>query len=289
MTEMIIGTAQFGMNYGIANAGGRPSLGAIREVMECATENQIFYYDTAIAYGKSEDILGQIFTELNIQDSVKVFTKLPKLRMRDSSESMKKSVKGALNRLKIDRLFGLLLHSELDHSHLDELKPIQVANYCKHIGISTGHDASLNSKILKNQNLELIQIPANLLDQRNLIPDIFDDSKKKRIIIRSVYLQGLFSLIPKTLPEFHKPLKPLLEKLNQIAQNFRMGIHELALRYILSYSPSYVVLGAESLMQFQNNLSWFKQGPLDGNILKKINAVSYDLDFQLITPHSWPK
>ena len=58
MTQFIIGTAQFGMNYGIANSNGQPSESTIREIIERAMESEIFYYDTAIAYGNSEEILG---------------------------------------------------------------------------------------------------------------------------------------------------------------------------------------------------------------------------------------
>ena len=289
MTQLIIGTAQFGMNYGIANFSGQPSEKTIREIIEYATVNEILYYDTAISYGSSEEVLGKIFGELGIHQQVKVFTKIPKRKKTDSQASINDSVKKSINRLKIDQLFGLLLHSESDYLYLEELRKIKETGLCKQIGLSTGHDPSFNSEILKNQNLELLQIPANLLDRRNLVPNILDNTAEKQIIVRSIYLQGLFSIMPQVLSVFHRPLRSLLEQLNQIAQNFGMGIHELALRYILSYLPSYVVLGAESLLQFQNNLAWFKQGPLDRNILKRINAVSYDLDFQLITPHLWPK
>ena len=51
MTQFVIGTAQFGMNYGIANSTGQPSEKTIREIIDCATTNEILYYDTAISYG----------------------------------------------------------------------------------------------------------------------------------------------------------------------------------------------------------------------------------------------
>ena len=78
MTQFVIGTAQFGMNYGIANSTGQPSEKTIREIIDCATTNEILYYDTAISYGSSEEVLGKIFGELGIHQQVKVFTKVPK-------------------------------------------------------------------------------------------------------------------------------------------------------------------------------------------------------------------
>ena len=77
MTRLIIGTAQFGMNYGIANSTGQPNESTIRAIIEHATENEIFYYDTAISYGSSEEVLGKIFYDLGIHQQVRIFTKIP--------------------------------------------------------------------------------------------------------------------------------------------------------------------------------------------------------------------
>jgi aryl-alcohol dehydrogenase-like predicted oxidoreductase len=219
---------------------------------------------------------------------VRVFTKIPKLAEVSSLASILEYVDQSLSKLKIHQIFGLLLHSELDHSYLEALSKIKQKCLCKHIGASVGHDALFNSELTKHPHLDLIQIPANLMDRRNLIPEILENSEYKQTIVRSVYLQGLFSIFPSKLSEFHQPLKPLTEKLRQIAESFGIGINELALRYILAYSPDYIVIGAESVKQFQSNLTWFKKGPLKKDIMDQINAISYDLDFKLITPYQWP-
>ena len=202
--------------------------------------------------------------------------------------SILEHVDQSLNRMKTHQIFGLLLHSALNHLYLEELSKIKEKGLCKYIGMSVGHDALFNSELAKHPYLDLIQIPANLLDRRNLIPKILENSKNKQTIVRSVYLQGLFSIAPSTLSEFHQPLKPLTEKLRQIAESFEIGINELALRYILAYSPDYIVIGVESVKQFQSNLTWFRKGPLKKNIVDQINAIPYDLDFKLITPYQWP-
>ena len=221
MTQFIIGTAQFGMNYGIANSTGQPSHKKVREIIECATENEIFYYDTAISYGSSEEVLGKIFCELRIHQQVKIFTKIPKLAEVSSLASILEHVDQSLNRLKTHQIFGLLLHSALDHLYLEELSKIKEKGLCKYIGMSVGHDALFNSELAKHPYLDLIQIPANLLDRRNLIPKILENSKNKQTIVRSVYLQGLFSIAPSTLSEFHQPLKPLTENLGKLQRALR--------------------------------------------------------------------
>ena len=225
---------------------------------------------------------------MGIHQQVRVFTKIPKLAEVSSLASILEHVDQSLSKLKIHQIFGLLLHSELDHSYLEELSKIKQKGLCKHIGASVGHDALFNSELTKHPHLDLIQIPANLMDRRNLIPEILENSEHKQTIVRSVYLQGLFSIVPSKLSEFHQPLKPLTEKLRQIAESFGIGINELALRYILAYSPDYIVIGVESVKQFQSNLTWFRKGPLKKSIMDQINSISYDLDFKLITPYQWP-
>ena len=63
----------------------------------------------------------------------------------------------------------------------------------------------------------------------------------------------------------------------------------MALRYILAYSPDYIVIGVESVEQLQSNLAWFKKGSLKKSIVNQINVISYDLDFELINLYQWLK
>ena len=206
-----------------------------------------------------------------------------------SLESIFEHVDQSLSKLKVHQVFGLLLHNELDHLYLEGLSRIKEKDFCRYIGTSVGHDALFNSELTKHPCLDLIQVPANLLDRRNLIPEVLENSENKQTIVRSIYLQGLFSIVPSKLSEFHRPLKPLIEKLGQIAESCGIGINEMALRYILAYSPDYIVIGVESVEQLQSNLAWFKKGSLKKSIVDQINAISYDLDFKLITPYQWPK
>ena len=56
--KLCLGTAQFGMNYGITNQMGKPKDNEIDLILKSALNNNIFYFDTANAYGNSEIILG---------------------------------------------------------------------------------------------------------------------------------------------------------------------------------------------------------------------------------------
>ena len=75
ITKLSIGTAQFGMNYGINNSIGKiPEKEIIQILIKCKTFG-INKIDTAGLYGNAEEILGDIITrEFNSTD-FKITTK----------------------------------------------------------------------------------------------------------------------------------------------------------------------------------------------------------------------
>ena len=56
--KLAIGTAQFGMVYGIANQNGQVQQDEITTILDLAWENGIHTLDTAKAYGTSEEAIG---------------------------------------------------------------------------------------------------------------------------------------------------------------------------------------------------------------------------------------
>ena len=74
ISKLTIGTAQFGLNYGVANKIGKIKYSEAKEIINYAEKNNIKTIDTASAYGESEKLLGQI----GISD-FDVITKLPKI------------------------------------------------------------------------------------------------------------------------------------------------------------------------------------------------------------------
>ena len=58
--KIIIGTAQFGLDYGIANSKGKMKTNEIKKIIKYARTNNIKNIDTAHAYGDSEQRLGNV-------------------------------------------------------------------------------------------------------------------------------------------------------------------------------------------------------------------------------------
>ena len=67
-----MGTAQFGMDYGVTNNSGMIDKLEIKEILKEATNLGITFLDTAQAYGNSECLIGKT---LNLQNNLKLLAK----------------------------------------------------------------------------------------------------------------------------------------------------------------------------------------------------------------------
>ena len=62
-SKLVIGTAQFGMDYGISNQTGKVKYSDVKDILNFAYLNKISFVDTARSYGDSESVLAQYFNE----------------------------------------------------------------------------------------------------------------------------------------------------------------------------------------------------------------------------------
>ena len=105
--RLVLGTAQLGMPYGIANRQGQICADEARAMLVYAENAGIIMLDTAIAYGQSETRLGEIGVS-----RWQVVSKLPAVpdACHDVHAWVLKSVESSLRRLRISQLKGVLLH-----------------------------------------------------------------------------------------------------------------------------------------------------------------------------------
>ena len=75
MSKLVLGTVQFGLQYGV-NSAGRPSEEAVKSILAEAAKGGITILDTSSAYGNSEEILGECITA---DENFKIVSKYPKV------------------------------------------------------------------------------------------------------------------------------------------------------------------------------------------------------------------
>ena len=110
--SLVLGTAQLGFPYGIANETGLPDQAMATAIVREAWENGIEEFDTAQAYGNSEIVLGKAFAELGLSQKAKIISKFDPNLDHLNASAMSRSLDQSLQRLGTQNLYGAMLHRE---------------------------------------------------------------------------------------------------------------------------------------------------------------------------------
>lgn len=284
--NLILGTAQFGLDYGLANKSGQVSPGEIAKILFLAAEHGLKLLDTAMDYGQSERALGQ-----NKLNAFQVMTKLPALPedIIDIHLWVGQLVGRSLKRLNIHQLYALLLHRPLQlfeahgpelYKALVELKKL---GQIKKIGISVYAPEEVE-QVLDHYDLDLVQMPGNVFDQRFLDPGLRARLKKQKIEIhvRSVFLQGLL-----LLPKHQRPVK--FQKWSDQWQKWNHWLAEHNLPPLAGCLRTMsgiegldgVLVGVDNLMQLQEIIELYDQPALAWPSQLTCS------DLELINPSLW--
>lgn len=290
--RLVLGTAQLGMPYGINNEIGEPDFNSACDIVNSAFSQGITHFDTAQAYGDSEQVLGRVFDELKIGTQVKVYSKLhPGVDLCDE-EAVRLSVEDSLRKLKIDKLEGLLLHHEdglrfWDQGLREVLRGLVVEGKVRLIGVSF-YTPQMALDALDIDGIDMINIPANILDQRFENAGVFSKARKcgKQVFVRSIFLQGLLLMPLDCVPASMQITLPYLKRLEEMARAMKLNRQELALEYAAQKWPSsFVLFGAESKAQIMDNVRAF----LSKSVLKVDEHIFRNVPENILNPALWPK
>lgn len=146
-----------------------------RRLIECAVDQGVNYFDTAIHYhmGGSELFLGKVFGRGN-RDSVKLATKLPPFHV-NKPEDMAVLLKAQLKKLNTDRIDYYLLHA-MNRKNWDKLKGFGVLDFLEeskkkqliiNAGFSFHGDPDTFKEIIDSYDWTICQIQYNYLDEQN--------------------------------------------------------------------------------------------------------------------------
>ncbi len=202
--KIVLGTVQFGLDYGIANNQGKVNTNIAKNILMHAQLAGIDTLDTASVYGDSEEQLG----EIGVKDW-RIITKLsnvPNL-CDDISLWVRGQVFKSIQRLKVRSIAGLLLHDtgQLTGLHGQQiwsaLKTLKDEGFIEKIGFSIYHPNELEI-LWGSYRPDIVQAPYNIFDRRleqSGWLQIMSDSRVE-IHIRSVFLQGLLLMDKESRP-----------------------------------------------------------------------------------------
>jgi len=238
--QLALGTAQFGLDYGISNLTGRVSPGEVTNILAEATRLGIRILDTAPAYGPSEEVVGALSAkEGNFQIVGKTLEIADKEIGPRQLDEFRQALDQTVAHFGGGPLYGILIHHGTDAlkngggALLEILADYQRGGQVQRIGISVDRVEELDD-LLGHIDFELVQVPLNLLNQK-LITDGYVGrlvARNVEIHARSLFLQGLFFLDPDQLPEtLHGAAAPLGRVL-AMSRETGIDICTLAIGYV---------------------------------------------------------
>ncbi len=280
--KIALGTAQWGLNYGISNSSGIPSDKELIKIFNLAYQSNILHFDTASVYGNAEKRLGDL-----ANNKSKIITKISHNTKRYSLENQ---VQNSLKNLKREKIYGCLFHDSdelINNMDLwNNLLRFKESSVFEKIGFSVYEPKTLVKLIDSGLIPDIIQLPYSILDKK--FEPYFPLLKQKGIEIhsRSIYLQGLYFKNTNKLPIKLKNLKPVLDYINKICEEEDISISSLCFNFIKSNKNiDFAVIGVENHFQLLDIINFKKKNHYYKKIKNLNNAFYFDKN--LLNPSNW--
>ena len=285
--RLSLGTAQFGLDYGIANEKGKIQFKECKKILEAAAIAGVDTIDTAINYGNSEECIGRIGVK-----KYKVVTKIPKIpsNVKKIGKWVDEQIFSSLDRLKQKNIYGVLLHNPMQlldncgNNLYDALENLKKENIVNKIGISIYSPSELDA-LTQKFNFDIVQSPLNVIDNRidksgwlNIL-----NTNGIEIHIRSAFLQGVLLMKKNDLPVFFKKNWPeIFDKWYEWHKENDTKPIETCLSFLLSKSKiDKLIIGVDSFSQFEEILNTYK------TLSIKDFPIIESKDEILINPSKW--
>jgi len=258
--RIALGSAQFGLDYGICNYAGRVPLYEVEKILRIGSLNGIDTIDTAISYADSQKVLGQAGVK-----KYKIISKLPPIPSACDDILMwaRGQVKQSLLNLGQEKLYGLLLHdtSQLCGDYgaklFHVLQQLKIDGLVDKIGVSIYSPNELEL-LIPEYPLEIVQSPFNLLDRRIFSSGWLYKLKSFNIEIhaRSIFLQGLLLADRGSIPLKFAKWSILWDVWHEWLRKNNFNATQACLNYALSFPEiDRIIVGVDNTFQLNDILN----------------------------------
>ncbi|MDQ7949915.1 MAG: aldo/keto reductase, partial [Pedobacter sp.] len=260
VSEIAFGGVEIGIPYGIGvkDEGDMLSEQKAIELLHCAIDEGVNFFDTARLYGESERIMGNAFK--NRRHEVVLCSKCTHIREGDgrlmASPKLKKTIEQSLQEslkmLQTDWLDVFMLHqADLEILESDEVAAIMTKFKADGLIRATGvsvYVPSETEKAIHSGVWDVIQLPFNLMDQRHKMHFDLATDKGIAIVIRSVLMKGLLSDRGINLHPALKAVEDFIQNYQQLLNPDALDLPALATKFALSFDAvASVLVGIDKL------------------------------------------
>lgn len=280
--KLVLGTAQFGMDYGVNNSRGQVTPIEVNEILTESGNSGLQFIDTAYGYGNSEDVLG---------NSPALHSNEFKIISKYSAEGLtpREEYGASLSRLKVDKLYAYMVHNFPTYSKhqeiWEEFRSLKAEGRVERIGFSLYDQNELEYLLKHDLGVDIVQVPYNIMDRKfeRWFPVLHENGIE--VHTRSAFLQGLIFKNPATFNGNILPLAKYVDTIQQYCNKNGIQIQDLALGYVLSSLADGVLIGVDSLNQLRKNIksAGHDISEQDLNFIRSIEVN----EKELLSPVNW--
>jgi aryl-alcohol dehydrogenase-like predicted oxidoreductase len=297
VSRLGVGTAAFGLDrYGIPTPG-EGSVDPAESIANIhrAVEGGVNFFDTAPAYGRSEELLGDALADHRdclVATKVPIPENIDEISHSELTHRVNESIDESLRRLRRDAIDVVQIHNATvqvlrQGDMISCLERARETGKLRYIGASVyGEEAALAA--IGTGKIQVLQVALSLLDQRmrdTVIPEA--RAAGIGVLARSVLLKG-------TLTKRAQWLPPSLLALSQASERAvtELGIcwealPGMALRFCLSVDGVHCVLsGVRNSAEVEDCLAACAAGPIAPTLLAKAYGLALS-DECLLNPSHW--
>ncbi len=282
---IVLGTAQFGMDYGVANHVGRPADEALAETLACFAANGGTTLDTAVNYGDCEARLGHYGVS-----NFNVITKLPDLASYEDDfyGATRQQLEASMTRLGLNNLYGVMLHRP-KNLQLDKgdgiwraVLDMQKEGLVQKFGYSLYNPDELD-ELFVSFRPSIVQLPFNVFDQRFATTGWLKrlSASGCEVHSRSAFLQGVLLQSANDRPTYFDNWHFEFDRFDRFVASAGATPMHIALSFVFSQNGiDGVVVGVDTAQQLEEILQ-FRQLKV-----KEMPDLAVQ-DTNLILPQNW--
>lgn len=301
VSEVAFGGVEIGMPYGLnmSQASHKMQKDDAIKLLHYALDRGINFFDTARLYGESESIMGEAFA--GMRQDVILASKCKHFRLPDGSlpaaielkKIMTDSLHESLRELRTDCIDVYMLHyGDLEILELEEVYELfsifQQEGLIRYPGVSV-YEPEETKKALDKDYWKVIQLPFNLMDQKQ--GEHFQQASAQGVglVVRSVLMRGLLTDKSFQLHPALKDVQAHLHTYRKLYSEDSQTLASLAMKFAASIPEvSSVLVGFDKVEFVQEALSIFNGDYLNANDLKMAKSMSYP-DQSFLNLAQWDK
>ena len=301
VSEIAFGGVEIGLPYGIGvkwEEDMLPEKDAVQLLLS-ALDSGLNFFDTARLYGVSENIMGKAFA--GRRDEIVLCTKCRHFRDKEGNlpgdgelrKIIRQSLEESLKALQTDYIDLYMLHQgDMEILGRDviaeEMQKLKTKGVARSIGVST-YSSEESKKAIECGVWNVVQLPFNLMDQRQQSLFALAEESGVGIVVRSVLLKGLLSNRGTGLHPMLAPVEKHIQQYQGLLNGNVTSLPELAVKFALSFPQvSSVLVGMDKLDYLKQSLAAANGCYLKNDQLVAAQSLAYPDPAFLNLPY-WDK